>query len=114
LASRSTDWAFHVGPPGLEGLQCWLFRRAGRPGRYRGWGVQEERERVALLAGQRGSRLDQFPDPGIQERARLVDGVPVVVVVLAAQVVSGRAGAGRPGTDARPAGDSSSGFPLRY
>ena len=41
--------------------------------------VQQERERVALLAGQRGCRLDQLPDPGIQGRVRVACGVPVVV-----------------------------------
>jgi hypothetical protein len=103
---------FPAGPPGL--LRCLArYRRAGRPGRYRGWGVQEERERAALLTGQRGCRLDQLLDPGIQERARVARGGPVVVVVLAARAASGRAGVGRPGTDAWPAGDSGSGFPLR-
>jgi len=101
---------FPPSPPGQ--LRCLArYRHAGQPGRHRA--VQQERERAALFAGQRGCRLDQLSDPGIQGRVRVVDGVPVVVRVLAAQAVSGRAGAGRPGTDARPAGDSGSGFPLR-
>jgi len=103
---------FPPSPPGQ--LRCLArHRRAGRPGRHRGWAVQEERERAALLAGQRGCRLDQLLDPGIQERVRVVRGVPVVVVALAAQAASGRAGAGRPGTGARSACHPGSGFPLR-
>ena len=95
---------FPPSPPGQ--LRCLArHRRAGRPGGHRGRAVQQERERAALLAGQRGCRLDQLPDPGIQERVR--------VVVIAAQAVSGRAGAGRPGAGARPACRPGSGFPLR-
>ena len=56
---------FPPSPPGA--LRCLArYRRAGRPGRHRGWAVQQERERAALLAGQRGCHFDQFPDPGIQ------------------------------------------------
>jgi hypothetical protein len=99
-------------PPGRLRLLAW-HRRAGRPGRHRGRAVQQDRERAALLAGQRGCRLDLFPDPGIQDRVRVVRGVPVVVVALAARAVSGRAGTGRPGTGARPACRPGSGFPVR-
>jgi len=103
---------FPARPPGA--LPCLArHRRAGWPGRHRGRAVQEERERAALLAGQRGCRLDQLPDPGIRELVRVVRGMTVVVVALAAQAVSGRAGAGRPGTGAPPACHPGSGFPLR-
>ena len=55
---------FPASPPGA--LPCLArHRRAGRPGGHRGWAVQQERERAALPAGQRGCRLDQLPDPGI-------------------------------------------------
>jgi hypothetical protein len=80
------------------------------------WGraVQEERECAALLAGKRGCRLGQLPDPGIQERVRVVRGVPVVGGALVVLASGGRgAGACRPGTGARPACHPGSGFPLR-
>jgi hypothetical protein len=93
---------FPPSPPGRLRLLAW-HRRAGRPGRHRGRAVQQERERAALLAGQRGCRRDHLPDPGIQAAARVVGGALVVVVTLAAQAVSGPAGTGRPGTGARPA-----------
>ena len=103
---------FPPSPPGQ--LRCLArHRRAGRPGRHRGRAVQQERERAALLAGQRGCLLDLFPDPGIQERVRVVRGVPVVVVALATQAVGGRAGTGRPRTGTRPACHPGYGFPLR-
>ena len=65
-------------------------RRVGRPGRHRAWAAQEERERVTLLAGERGCCLDQLFDVGIQERVRVVCGATVVVVALVVRAVSGR------------------------
>ncbi|MGH3187897.1 MAG: hypothetical protein ACRDPY_39060 [Streptosporangiaceae bacterium] len=48
---------FPPSPPGQ--LRCLVgHRRARRPGGHRGRAVQQERERAALLAGQRGCRLD--------------------------------------------------------
>ncbi len=102
---------FPPSPPGQ--LRCLGPAPPRRAAGHRGRAVQQERERAALLAGQRGCRLDQLPDPGIQERVRVVRGVPVVVVALAAQAVSGRAGASRPGTGAQPTSRSGSCFPLR-
>jgi hypothetical protein len=82
-------------------------RRATRPGRDRAWAVQKERERVPLGGGERGCRLGQFPDPGVQTAAGLVCAVPVGIVTLVAlsPVVQG--------ADARPGCRPGSGLPLR-
>jgi hypothetical protein len=54
--------------------------------------AQEEREGVALLAGQARGGIDQPGDAGIQAGLLVVFGVPVVVVALV--VLAGR-GRGR-------------------
>ena len=101
------------GPPRDRLCPLARHRGAGWPGMRWPRAVEQKRERVPLRGSERGCRLDQLPDPGIQEHARVVRGVPVVVVVLAAQAVSGRAGVGRPGTGASQACRGGSGFPLR-
>jgi hypothetical protein len=55
--------------------------------------AQEERERVALLAGQRRGGIDQPGDVGIQAALTVVFAVPVAVVtvVLLAVRCQGRA-----------------------
>jgi hypothetical protein len=105
---------FPPSPPGQ--LRCLVrHRRAGRPGRHRGWAVQQERERAPLLSGERGCRIDQFPDPGIRAAARFVCGALVMVVPVAGLRPGGRgrAWACGPGTGARSACRPGSGFPLR-
>ena len=52
--------------------------------------AQEERERVTLLAGQRGSGIDQPGDVGIQAGLTVVFGVPFVVVAPVVLAVPGR------------------------
>jgi hypothetical protein len=102
---------FPPSPPGQ--LPCLVrHRRAGRPGRHRGWAVQQERERAPLLTGERGCRIDQFPDPGIQAAARFACGALVMAVPFAG-LRPGGAGACGPRTGARPACRPGSGFPLR-
>jgi hypothetical protein len=54
--------------------------------------AQQQRERVPLLAGQRGRLSGQPGDVGIQAGVAVACGVPVVVVVL---VVLAAAGGGR-------------------
>jgi len=97
---------FPPSPPSQ--LRCLLrHRRAGG-------GVQQERERVTLLAGERGCRIDHFPDPGIQAAVRFACGTPVVIaLVVLGPGGRGSTGACGPRAGAGPACHSGSGFPLR-
>src|SRR5271170_978237 len=52
--------------------------------------AQEERERVALLAGQRRGGLDQPGDVGIQAGRIVVFGMPVVAGAVVVVAVCGR------------------------
>jgi hypothetical protein len=52
--------------------------------------AQEERERVALLAGQRRGGIDQPGDVGIQAGLPVIFEVLVVVAALVVLVVNGR------------------------
>lgn len=99
-------------PPGRLGCLV-RHRRAGRAGRHRGGAVQQEREGAPLLAGERGSCIDQFPDPGIQAAARLGCGALVMVVPFAGLRPGGPGGVRGcgPGRGAGPA--CRPGFPLR-
>jgi hypothetical protein len=101
-------------PPGPLGRLV-RYRRAARPGRDRGGAVQQERERAPLGTGERGCRIDQFADPGIQAAAWFVCGAFVMVVPFAGLCPGGRgrARACGAGTGARSAGRPGSGFPLR-
>ena len=100
---------FSPSPPSQ--LRCLLrHRRAGRAG----GGVQQERERVTLLAGERRCRIDHFPDPGIQAAVRFACGTSVVIaLVVLGPGGRGSAGACGPRAGAGPACHSGSGFPLR-
>jgi hypothetical protein len=105
---------FPPSPPGQ--LRCLVrHRRAGRRAGTGPGAVQQDRERTPLLTGERGCRIDQFPDPGIQAAARFGCGALVMVVPFARLRLGGRgrAQACGPGTGARPACRPGSGFPLR-
>jgi hypothetical protein len=91
-------------PPGQ--LRCPArHRRPCRAGRHRGGVVQQEREGAPLLTGERGCRIDQFPDPGIQAMARFVCGALVLVVPFAGL---------RPGKGSGARGGCRVGLPSRF